>query len=766
MRDSTANEHAQVPRAAVRKLLRWFQPLTTGHRRLKVGILAGSLVVLACQALIPWLVEVLLHHGQWDGALLAVLVALVIVQLGIGYATHLGIHVLANNGALVLRRKMIDRLLRGQVLRTKGVQRSGLVLRVTQDVDRVGEAYEESLARGIPGLARLIVSLALLSVISWQAGLTMTIVSLGFLYFRHRIGSSLVTADQERLEIQSEVGESVDETISGYSILAGLRLKPWQRKRFLAKSLELEHASHRQGVIINRLLLAAHANALIGLVAVVVFALAIGMDEDDLAVVAAALLYVEGAVRGLEALPPWIRDVQRANVTMRRIDQVLDTPDQSDSSTPVLDVANTSGLTFTDVDTRLPAGGRLVIPTLTLPTTGLVGLVTTAGVDATDLLALMSGNAPFDRGSIALNGRDLRDLESGRDVLAVPAETETLEATPAELFSAVAPQSNRGDVERMLSGLGLDDLLSTPGALDTIIGQHGLTLTVNERQRLLAATALAAEPEILILGPLLALADIDTAVSLVESLRASRAQLTVLVTQSAEVAETVDQVLFVDGEQVRFGTHHELLVEVPAYSALWEQRLSSMDVDLSAIGIEPSDHERLLTRLVTEHYSPGDLLYRQGAAADRILFIVSGHVEIAVTSPGGEMGRVAVLGPGNHCGDLRLTVGERRAENAIALDDCIVRSLSRQAIAAGITGMLDRTPAERQIVESLLRQGPATQEELRSRLADLDDTVFAGSLALLLSDEAVREADGVISVVLQRQTRKGSSDLLDKLMDF
>ena len=277
------------------------------------------------------------------------------------------------------------------------------------------------------------------SALTWQAGITMTIVSLGFLYFRHRIGSSLVTADQERLEIQSEVGESVDETISGYSILAGLRIKPWQRKRFLAKSLELEHASHRQGVIINRLLLAAHANALIGLVAVVVFALAIGMDEDDLAVVAAALLYVEGAVRGLEALPPWIRDVQRANVTMRRIDQVLDTPDQSDSSTPVLDVANTSGLTFTDVDTRLPAGGRLVIPTLTLPTTGLVGLVTTAGVDATDLLALMSGNAPFDRGSIALNGRDLRDLESGRDVLAVPAETETLEATPAELFSAVAP---------------------------------------------------------------------------------------------------------------------------------------------------------------------------------------------------------------------------------------------------------------------------------------------------------------------------------------
>jgi hypothetical protein len=69
-------------------------------------------------------------------------------------------------------------------------------------------------------------------------------------------------------------------------------------------------------------------------------------------------------------------------------------------------------------------------------------------------------------------------------------------------------------------------------------------------------------------------------------------------------------------------------------------------------------------------------------------------------------------------------------------------------------------------VESLLRQGPATQTELQARLVDLDETAFAGSLALLLSDEAVRDVDGVISVVLQRQTRKGASDLLDKLMDF
>jgi len=44
--------------------------------------------------------------------------------------------------------------------------------------------------------------------------------------------------------------------------------------------------------------------------------------------------------------------------------------------------------------------------------------------------------------------------------------------------------------------------------------------------------------------------------------------------------------------------------------------------------------------------------------------------------------------PGNHCGDLRLTVGETRAESVWALTPLVLRSLSREAITAGITGLL------------------------------------------------------------------------------
>ncbi|MDA2987674.1 MAG: cyclic nucleotide-binding domain-containing protein, partial [Actinomycetota bacterium] len=144
----------------------------------------------------------------------------------------------------------------------------------------------------------------------------------------------------------------------------------------------------------------------------------------------------------------------------------------------------------------------------------------------------------------------------------------------------------------------------------------------------------------------------------------------------------------------------------------------------------------------------------------------SGQAAVTVITSDGIERRTAVIGPGNHCGDLRLTVGETRAESVWAVTPLVVRSLSRDAITAGLTGLLDRTPTERRIVTSILRSGPGSAEELKVRLPDVDPRLFESSLALLLKDGAVRESDGVFSAVQQRQTKVGTAALFDRLSDL
>jgi len=189
------------------------------------------------------------------------------------------------------------------------------------------------------------------------------------------------------------------------------------------------------------------------------------------------------------------------------------------------------------------------------------------------------------------------------------------------------------------------------------------------------ACALAAAPEVLFIGPILALADSDTALPLIASIRARGIGIVVLTARDVDVAHDVSRLIFVDSRGTQVGTHQELLVADTAYSRLWESRLLTTDVDLSVLGLGDDAGESLYAKLVTERFEPGMPLYRAGDPADRVIFVISGHVEIATRDAEGNSRRVAVLAPGMHCGDYASPWGTA-GEDATAVTMC-VRAESR-----------------------------------------------------------------------------------------
>ncbi len=790
-RESAARES---PAGAVRDLLRWYQPYLAGQHARIAWVVVGTAVVLACQAVIPWVVETILAGSEeealhstepigWPTGLIGLLLTLVVTQLLIGYVARVGAHAIATDSASTLIRTLFARLLRGRLLRQQGLRRSSVVMRMTADVDRVTEAIASTIAEGLPGVARLLVALTLLTVLEWRAGIAMIAATIVFVLLRRAIGRRLLVADRERIQALSAVSDGVDETISTARALGGLRLLGWQSTRFARIVDELDHRTHRQGVLVVRLDLAANATGLIGLVVVVLLGLAVG--GPAIASIAAALLYVENAVRGMEALPPWIRAVQLASASRHRIDDILDDPDRvavpvaggSRVAVPAIDgsgadgsgadgSADHPGLVLDDLRSPLLTGHGGTGTALAVPVGAVVGLVVAPGRDPDDVLAVLAGDEDPDSGRVLLDGVDVRTPSSGDRIAYVPHAVTCPTASPLDLLAAVDPTMDEARAVTALAAVGLEHVAALPAGVGELLGPGAVELTANEEQRLMLAVALAARPTALLIGPLLGFADVDSALSLLATVRATGRPTTVVAAATVDVAEAVDVVLYVGEDQVRVAAHQDLLVTDERYAQMWEQRLARGEVDLSVIGIDDGDVDRMLARLVTEHFAPGELVYRQGAPADRIMFIVSGHVEVTIRDGDGAVRRVAVLGPGNHCGDLRLTVGERRAESAAALDDCVVRSLSRQAIHAGMTGLLDRTPAERRVVEAILRNGPASRAELRRRLGEMDPAAVETAVALLLADGALRDDEGRLTAVLRRGSRSGAADLLDRLGDL
>lgn len=678
-----------------------------------------AVVMLAAQAVTPLLVERILAGGVWNAALFAALAVLIVLQVAMGHALERTSHTIASRTGHRLRISIFDRLLRTRVLHQEGLVRSSSVSRHTADVDDVTIALESTLVWGIPGIVRLVQSLALLTLIEWRAGLCMTGAALIFLLVRSGVGRGLILADRERLDARSRVSQNVDEAITAAHPIRGMRLGSWARTRFAVASSVLQAKSMAQGTYLAQLSSAARAAGLAGLLFVVIFAVALG--GTTLAAAAAALLYIEAVVRSLEALPPWVRQLQLALVSRARIDQILLAPEDPERPTTPGAIPG-----ITDVWDQL-AGDRLI------------GVVPGIGVEADDALSHMA--------------RTSQDLH-------VTQEPAVANLRVIEHLRALRPELSTEEAGRLLDVVGLT---SSAVPAQEPIGPGGSLLTVSERQLLTLAMALAGDPRTILVGPILALRDPDGALDLIRRIAGSGPSSVAVAVTTPEVAEAMDHVVFVRGSGVEVGTHAELLVSVPEYAAIWQRRLQSHDVDLTSLGIDGDAATSMHARLVMERYAAGDIVYRQGDPADRVVFIVTGRLEILTGDDRGNLRRVAVLGPGNHCGDLRLTVGETRAETVRCLDDAVLRSLSRSAISAGMVGLLDRTDAERRLLTSLLRQGSVTQVELRDSVPDVSDEEFNSALALLLRDGAVQRSGDTLTPATRRSTKSGAEDVLDRL---
>jgi len=80
--------------------------------------------------------------------------------------------------------------------------------------------------------------------------------------------------------------------------------------------------------------------------------------------------------------------------------------------------------------------------------------------------------------------------------------------------------------------------------------------------------------------------------------------------------------------------------------------------------------------------APGQLLWRQGQAADALHLIRGGRIDIYLRQPGGTEVHLTTLGPGEVIGEVPLIAGGTRSATARALDQARLWSLSRVDFAA------------------------------------------------------------------------------------
>ena len=241
-------------------------------------------------------------------------------------------------------------------------------------------------------------------------------------------------------------------------------------------------------------------------------------------------------------------------------------------------VGTPARLAFEDVGFRHPGARTPVLDGVehAVEPGETVALVGTTGSGKTTMTALVGRLYDVTSGRITLDGVDVRDLPLAqlRSVVATAFEDATLfSMSVRENLTLGRPGATDDEVAEALRVAQAGFVHDLPWGLATRIGEQGMSLSGGQRQRLALARAVLGRPSVLVLDDPLSALDVHTEALVERALREVLAETTALVV--AHRPSTVllaDRVaLLQDGRIAAFGTHRELLADVPAYRDLLAQ---------------------------------------------------------------------------------------------------------------------------------------------------------------------------------------------------
>jgi CRP/FNR family cyclic AMP-dependent transcriptional regulator len=145
-------------------------------------------------------------------------------------------------------------------------------------------------------------------------------------------------------------------------------------------------------------------------------------------------------------------------------------------------------------------------------------------------------------------------------------------------------------------------------------------------------------------------------------------------------------------------------------------------------------------------YAEDQVIFSQGKAADSIFYIKEGKVKLTVLSEQGKEAVVAILGPGDFCGEGCLAGQPRRMATAAAMTECSITRLDK---AAMIRVLHDEPEFSEKFMSHLLTRNIRVEADLVDQLFNSSEKRLARMLLILANFAKEGKPEPVIAKVSQ-----------------
>jgi ATP-binding cassette subfamily B protein len=544
------------------------RPYILRQWRALAGAGLGTIVLALAELAKPWPIALIVDHllppNELDTALLAAIGALIlaiaVAESAAQYFTDLWLQSAGERIAHQLRVAIYEHLQRLSLAFHQRTPKGDLLTRVTEDVNDMGELFSDTLGEMVQSaLLALGMSVVLLWIDPLLALLSLTaaplLVFVSFV-FRRRVRER--ARHQRRHE--GDLASVANEALSAMTVVKAFGAEARETERVRARSAQ------RMGVGVEVARLQARFDGTVGVLRALATAVVTvaGVLRVTHGVLSAGdlIVFVSYTRKASSPMRSFAREAAKLTAALARADRVAEIL----SADEVLEDGDYRGprargeIELEDVAFAY-RGERHALHgvSLTLEPGRRVALTGSSGAGKSTLASLIARFYDPTQGRVLIDGRDVRDCSLHwlrAQIAVVLQDTVLFSGSVRDNIGYGSDATHEQIVEAAKAAAAHDFICRLPDGYDTELGPQGTGLSGGQRQRLGIARTLLRNPPIIILDEPTTALDPESEAQVMEGLdRLMRGRTCVLITHSAALASTADQIVELDHGRITEVTH-------------------------------------------------------------------------------------------------------------------------------------------------------------------------------------------------------------------